>query len=188
MSRDRIINVLCETPRRRSLRLKGYDYSQPGAYFITLCTYRRRCILGEVVRDEMKLNNTGRLVEMEWLHTTEVRPYINLDAFVVMPNHFHAIFFIHGTAGATHRVAPTGNGRCPGPKPASVSAIVGQFKSRVTKEINLSRGSSPGSFWQRNYYEHLVRDEEDLNRIREYIQDNPRRWQEDENNPENLSA
>jgi len=187
MSRDRITNSACETPKRRSLRLKGYDYSQPGAYFITLCTHKRRCILGEVVGDEMRLNNAGRLVETEWLSTAKVRPYINLDAFVVMPNHFHAIFFIHGKAGATHRVAPTGDKLCAGPEPASVGAIVGQFKSRITKEINSWRGSPIGSLWQRNYYEHVVRDEEDLNRIREYIQDNPRRWIEDENNSENLS-
>ena len=92
MRRDRIIDSLGETPKRRSLRLKGYDYSQPGAYFITLCTHKRRCILGEVVGDEMRLNNVGRLVETEWLSTAKVRLYIILDAFVVMPNHFHAIF------------------------------------------------------------------------------------------------
>jgi putative transposase len=187
MSRYRIINSACETSKRRSLRLKRYDYSQPGAYFITICTHKRRCILGEVVGDEMRLNNAGRLVETEWLSTARVRPYIILDAFVVMPNHLHAIFFIHDKAGATHRVAPTGDKSCAGPEPASVGAIVGQFKSRVTKKINSWRGSPIGSLWQRNYYEHVVRDEEDLNRIREYIQDNPRRWTEDENNPENLS-
>lgn len=186
MTGDRIINSAFETSKRRSLRLKGYDYSQPGAYFITLCTHKRKCILGEVVDDEMRLNDAGRLVETEWLNTAKVRSYINLDAFIVMPNHFHAILFIQGKAGATHRVAPTGDKSCGGPEPASIGAIVGQFKSRVTKEINSWRGSSTGSLWQRNYYEHVVRDEEDLNRIRQYIQDNPRRWLEDENNPEKL--
>jgi len=143
-------------------------------------------MLGEVVDDEMRLNDTGRLVETEWLNTAKVRPYINLDAFIVMPNHFNAIFFIHGKIGATHRVAPTGDQSCGGPEPASVGAIVGQFNSRVTEVINAWRGSSIGSLWQRNYYEHVVRDEEDLNRIRQYIQDNPRRWREDENNPGNF--
>jgi putative transposase len=184
MMGDRIINSSFETSKRRSLRLKEYDYSQPGAYFITLCTHKRRCILGEVIEDEMRLNDVGRLVETEWLNTAKIRPYVSLDAFIVMPNHFHAIFFIQHRAGATHRVAPTGAKPGGGPEPASVGAIVGQFKSRVTKEINAWH--SFGSLWQRNYYEHVIRDEEDLNRIRQYIQDNPRRWLDDENNPENL--
>ncbi len=80
--------------RRRSLRLKGYDYSQEGAYFITICTHNRKCLLGEVIDNEVRLNDWGRIVESEWLQTAILRPYVSLDAYVVMPNHFHAILFL----------------------------------------------------------------------------------------------
>jgi REP element-mobilizing transposase RayT len=125
-----------------------------------------------------------------------VRPDIELDAYVVMPNHFHAIFFIRessNVAGATHRVAPTKNycaiagkpGRPGGPKPRSVGAIIGQFKSLVTKKFNITRQYFDGSLWQRNYYEHVIRDEQSLHRIREYIATNAQRWDLDR---ENLQA
>ena len=106
--------------RRRTIRLRNYDYTQGGAYFITICTRDRQCLWGEVVNGTVQLNETGRLVESVWLHTATVRPEIELDAYVVMPNHFHAVFFIHespGVPGATHRVArtndyfPSGRGR-----------------------------------------------------------------------------
>jgi len=140
----------------------------------------------------MKLNHWGRLVIKEWLQTPEVRPYIELDAFVVMPNHFHGVFLLHEfkdvtkREGATHRVAPTLKDRPSGPVSASVGAIIGQFKSRVTKRINDLRQKPGGPIWQRNYYEHVIRDDDDLNRIREYVENNPARWLEDENYPENL--
>lgn len=144
----------------------------------------------------VQLNETGRLVESVWLQTATVRPDIELDAYVVMPNHFHAIFFIHespGVPGATHRVAPTTNHvaaagkthRPTGPEPRSVGAIIAQFKSLVTKRINLTQQHLDGSVWQRNYYEHVIRDEKSLNRIREYIATNALRWDLDR---ENLQA
>jgi putative transposase len=182
--------------RRRTIRVQGYNYSQAGAYFITICTRDRECLLGKVVNETVQLNETGRLVESVWLQTATVRPDIELDAYVVMPNHFHAIFFIHespGAPGTTRRVAPTKNhsagaGKpCPpaGPKPRSVGAIIGQFKSLVTKRINDTPQYLVGSIWQRNYYEHVIRDEESLNRIREYITTNAPRWDFDR---ENLQA
>lgn len=179
--------------RRRTIRVQGYDYTQAGAYFITICTRDRECLLGKVVNGEVQLNDTGRLVESVWLQTATVRSDIDLDAFVVMPNHFHAIFFIHespGVPGATHRVAPTKNYsssadkpcRPAGPRPKSVGAIIGQFKSIVTKRINLTQQHLDGSVWQRNYYEHVIRDEKSLNRIREYIATNAPRWDLDREN------
>ena len=185
-----------QTHRRRTIRVQGYDYTQGGAYFITICARNRECLWGNVVNGVVQLNETGRLVEAVWLQTARVRPDIVLDAHVVMPNHFHAILFIHessGVPGATHRVAPTNNhpsgadkSRCPaGPKPKSVGAIIGQFKSLVTKRLNLTQQNLDGSVWQRNYYEHVIRDEESLNRIREYIATNPQRWDLDR---ENLQA
>ena len=181
------------TNRRRTIRVQSYDYTQAGAYFITICTRDRECLLGKVVNGDLQLNDTGRLVESVWLQTATVRPDIDLDTYVVMRNHFHAIFFIHefsGVAGATHRVGPTKNHsagagkpcRPAGPRPKSVGAIVGQFKSIVTKRINLTQQHLDGSVWQRNYYEHVIRDEKSLNRIREYISTNAPRWDLDREN------
>jgi putative transposase len=163
---------------RRPLRLKDYDYRQEGAYFITICIHNRKCILGEIIGYEVRLNNWGKVVESEWLQTAILRPYVTLDAYVVMPNHFHAIFYLY-LDRATQRVAPTERSPC-GLMPASVGAIVGQFKSQVTKRLKSLEGTLDEPFWQRNYYEHVIRDEDDLNRIREYIQNNSIRWLEDE--------
>ena len=166
--------------RRRSLRLKDYEYSQDGAFFITICTHKRKCLLGKVVDNEVILNLWGRIVESEWLQTEKLRPYASLDAHVVMPNHFHAIFSLTNQERATQRVAPTGKDLPTGLLPRSIGAIVGQFKSQVTKRLKSTGMRSKEPFWQRNYYDHVIRDEEDLNRIREYIQYNPVRWLEDE--------
>jgi len=165
--------------RRRPLRLKDYDYRQEGAYFITICTHNRKCLLAKVIENEVRLNNWGRVVESEWRQTAILRPYVTLDVYVVMPNHFHAIFFLSRDR-ATQRVAPTEEKPSTGPKSASVGAIVGQFKAQVTKRINALWGPAIEPIWQRNYYEHIIRDEDDLNRIREYIEYNPVRWLEDE--------
>jgi len=170
---------------RRSIRLKGYDYSQAGAYFITLCTQDRACLFGKVVNGEMRLNHAGRMVLAEWNRLPERFPQVVLDAFVVMPNHVHGILVIADpaptvgatvgatpTVGATTRVAPT------------VGNIIGAFKSRVTVEYIRgvkTSGWPPfrGRLWQRNYYEHIIRNERALNAIRQYIMENPRRWQMD---------
>lgn len=176
---------------RRSIRLKGYDYSQAGAYFITLCTQDRACLFGKVVNGEMRLNDAGRMVLAEWNRLPERFPHLVLDAFVVMPNHVHGILVITDpaptaptvgatvatvgatpTVGATTRVAPT------------VGNIIGAFKSRVTVEYIRgvkTSGWPPfrGRLWQRNYYEHIIRNERALNAIRQYILQNPQRWQMD---------
>jgi REP element-mobilizing transposase RayT len=164
---------------RRSIRLKGYDYSQAGAYFITLCTQDRACLFGKVVNGEMRLNDAGRMVLAEWNRLPERFPQVVLDAFVVMPNHVHGILVITdpaptvgATVGATLVVAPT------------VGNIIGAFKSRVTVEYIRgvkTSGWPPfrGRLWQRNYYEHIIRNERALNAIRQYIMENPRRWHRD---------
>jgi REP element-mobilizing transposase RayT len=176
--------------------VQGYDYTQGGAYFSTICTRDRECLLGKEVNGEVQLNEVGQLVESVWLQTATVRPGIELDAYVVMPNHFHAVFFIHESpdvAGATRRVAPKKNHsasagkpcRPAAPKPKSVGAIIGQFKSLVTKRLKLTLQHLGNSVWQRNYYEHVIRDEDSLNRIREYIATNAQHWELDR---ENLKA
>lgn len=173
---------------RRSIRLRGYDYTQPGAYYVTLCVQDHQCIFGDVVNGEMQLNEFGHIVHEEWHHTAIVRHEITLDEFVIMPNHIHGIIIINDTIdvplGATRRVAPTTNATITnGPVPRSIGAIVGQFKSIATKRINKLRGTNGVSLWQRDYYEHISRHSGDLNRIRQYIRNNPRKWQWDRENP-----
>ncbi len=166
---------------RRSRRLKGYDYSRAGAYFITVCTRNRECLLGDIADGKTRLNDAGRIVAEEWMKSADIRNEIELDAFVVMPNHVHGIIFINRRGDRP--VAPT-TGLVPsGPKPKSVGSFVGGFKPIVTKRINKLRGAQGAKLSQRNYYEHVIRDEDDLNRIRQYILDNPARWDEDKNNP-----
>jgi len=168
---------------RHSIRLQGYDYTQPGAYFVTICTHGRAPLFGAVVDGEMRLNTYGRIVHDEWFKTAQLRPYVVLyeDEFVVMPNHIHGIIWIVDNVGATRRVAPTDN--LPnGPVPGSIGAIVGQFKSAVTRRINQRRGAPGARVWQRNYYEHIIRTERALNAIRRYIIENPLRWHLDRYN------
>jgi putative transposase len=163
--------------KRRSIRLQGYDYSQAGAYFVTLCIQNRECLFGDIVNGEMRLNEAGRIVAEEWLKTAEIRDEIELDEWVVMPNHFHGILVI-GDCRGTARRAPTVE-RFGQPVVGSIPTIIRSFKSAVTKCINELRETPGTKFWQRNYWEHIVRNEPELNRIREYIHNNPAHWELD---------
>ncbi len=174
---------------RHSIRLKTYDYSQPGAYFVTICTWNKECVFGEISRGQLELNDIGRIVEKEWLRTGNIRTNVELDVHVIMPNHFHGILIIHndGRAGYTDRCrgvsqyAPTNQTfRSPS---NSLGAIVRGFKSAATSAINQNRNTPGVPVWQRNYYEHVIRSEDDLNTIRQYIMNNPLRWGEDDENP-----
>ncbi|MCP4375339.1 MAG: transposase [bacterium] len=129
---------------RQSYRLKGYDYSGCGCYYITICTQYRKCLLGEVIDGEMVLNRSGRIARDEWLRSADVRSELRLDGFVVMPNHIHGIVFLDGQKG----------------DPPVVGA--GQ------------------TIWQRNYHDHIVRNDSELTKIRQYITDNPRYWETDD--------
>jgi REP element-mobilizing transposase RayT len=175
--------------KRRSIRLCGYDYSLAGAYFITICTQDRACLFGDVVDGEMRLNYAGKIVHDEWLRTADMRSNVELDAFVVMPNHFHAIVFLNDEPRRGDRpVAPTQStantmARPAGPTPHSIGAIMAGFKSASTKHINEIRHTRGAPVWQRNYYEHIIRDDESLHRIREYIANNPLQWALDRENP-----
>jgi len=189
---------------RRSIRLQGYDYSRSGAYYVTLCTQDRACFFGEVVDTDMHLNDAGRLVSDAWRALPDRFPPIVLDAFVIMPNHIHGVVVIAGDnnpvgaglvpaldvvpaqnaapvhdgsiAGATTRVAPT------------LGDVIGAYKSMVTVQYTRAvhtRGwpRFRKRLWQRNYYEYVIRNAESLDRIRQYILDNPRCWYEDRYNP-----
>ena len=166
---------------RRSIRLSGYDYAQPGSYFVTICTQGRECLFGEVHDGEMRLSEYGQVVHKEWLVTALIRQEIELDAFVVMPNHVHGIVLI--TSANAQNVGA--HGRAPlHRKPRTLGALVAGFKSSVTKQINAMRGTPRQPLWQRNYYEHIIRGEPELYRVRQYIEDNPRKWPEDPDNPD----
>ena len=176
--------------RRRSIRLKGHDYTQPGAYFVTICTHERRHLFGRVVDGVMQLNAFGEIVREEWFRSAEIRREIELypEEFVVMPNHIHGIVWIveyGGTNDSQDIVGATG--RSPlqprGPAPRSLASFIAGFKSAVTKRINHVRGTPGAPVWQRNYWEHVIRTERVLNAIRQYIHDNPPRWSFDRYNP-----
>ncbi len=192
---------------RRSIRLQGYDYSQNGAYFITLCAQDRKPIFGKIVNGEMQLSPFGIIVRDEWLKTAEMRKNIEMDEFVVMPNHFHGIIVIDdrgwarlemdldldGTGtliestGTLQRAPTSAPTREQFGKPTSntIPTIIRGFKAAVTKQINTiqinaGKYNMPERIWQKNYYEHVIRNEVSLNKIREYIISNPLNWKEDD--------
>ena len=173
---------------RRSIRLKGHDYTQPGAYFVTICTYQRQTLLGEIVDGAMVLNACGEIARDEWFKTAQIRDNVQLheDEFVVMPNHLHGIIWIDKPVGATGPVAPTKNDFLPGPKSGSIGAIIGQYKTVTTRRINQTLDSPGAPIWQRNYYEHIIRSDGELNAIRQYVQQNPLKWELDQDNPVNI--
>ena len=169
--------------RRRALRLKDYDYSQAGAYFVTLCTHLRECIFGSVDRSILRLSDAGLVAKQIWNELPVHYPRVSLDAFIVMPNHVHGVIMF---SDEDRFVPKEPMERTPQPgrvKMHALPEIVRAFKTFSARAINKHRHSEGESVWQRNYYEHVVRDEKDLNRIRQYIADNPARWSEDSNNP-----
>ncbi len=173
--------------RRRSVRLAGFDYRLPGGYFVTLCAWQKQCVWREIVNGEVCLNDWGEIVASEWLGTPLVRPETELDAFVVMPNHVHTIVWVRQEpCGGRMPCAPTGSARTGGRlarPPRSLGALIGGYKAAVTRRIRALRGRSDLMVWQRNYYEHVVRNERELSALREYIARNPEHWARDEENP-----
>ncbi len=167
---------------RRSIRLPNFDYGGAGVYFVTICTYNRECLFGEVVKDEMVLNTNGCIAVREWLKTTELRPDFELGSFVVMPNHIHGIIIIR--RGTLLRALEPPPAEAFGkPTSNSIPTVIRGFKATVTKQINEHRRSPREPVWQRNYHEHIIRDEVDWNRVHDYIEANPSRWAEDEDHP-----
>ena len=164
---------------RKSIRLKEFDYSNPGWYYITICTHKRKNLFCRINNGKIALNDFGKIVELEWLRTIELRNNIELDYYVIMPNHFHGILIINRRD--TARCVPTDQNRKFGQMiPGSLPVIIRSFKSAVTKRINELRNNNNSPIWQRNYYEHIVRNEKDLFFIRKYIEQNPFKWELDE--------
>ena len=185
-----IINCVCEgnvgarravpEKHRKSIRLEKFDYTQSGAYFVTVCSYEK-FLFGEIKNRIMRLNDFGVIVYEEWNRTSENRKEIVLDQFIVMPNHVHGIIGIIDDIVGTARRAPTSE-RFGHPVSGSLPTIIRSFKSAVTKRINEIRETPGAPVWQRNYYEHIVRNEDDLNDVRQYVIYNPAMWAKDENN------
>lgn len=174
---------------RRSIRLKGYDYSQAGMYFITICCQNRICRFGEIINNEMVLNDFGKIAHDEWIKTTELRPNVELGKFVIMPNHIHGIIRL-SRRGELHSPEnedvfdtpqpPENEGVCKTPPRSpsqTVGAIVRGYKSSVTKQLHLLGFDE--QLWQRNYYEHIIRNEQSYQTISNYIINNPAKWNND---------
>lgn len=170
---------------RRSVRLLEYDYSFPGSYYVTICTRDKRHLFGRILNDQMRRNDCGEIAHREWFRSAELRQDIALDAFIVMPNHVHGIIIIRRGIPPT-RDAPTVE-RFGKLVAGSLPTLVRAYKSAVTKSINESLNTPGSPVWQRNYYEHVIRDEEEMNRIREYIMTNPLRWRSDRYNTDSIS-
>jgi REP element-mobilizing transposase RayT len=174
---------------RRSIRLKGYDYTQPGAYFVTLVTADRACLFGEILEGEIWPNPIGKIVEKCWYDLERHFPTISLDEFILMPNHLHGIICMGEASASLKRnfqpvfAADASPQRPIGTAPGSLGAIIQNFKSVSTRKINQVLGNSGQKVWQRNYYERIIRDEAELNRIRQYILNNPIRCELDNEYP-----
>lgn len=167
--------------RRRSIRLKGYDYSQPGRYFITLCVQDRSCILGSIETEACSLTPAGLLVDAKWKAIAERFPAVELGPHVIMPNHMH---------GLIHITAPHPDD-APNDAPlSSIGSMMQWFKTGTTYDyiVGVKNHAWPpfnGRLWQRNYWEHIVRNEHEYVRIAEYIDANPSMWHRDSLHPQN---
>ena len=188
-------NPVINHHKRKSIRLKDFDYASPGAYFVTIATHDRLNLFGRLIEGDVSLNEFGQIARDQWFLLPTRFNNIELDAFVVMPDHIHGIIFIfdESTAwsgvnrsqtdkvslgiGQLHYQEGAGNRQGqPLPKRRTIGEIIGAYKSLVAKEcLNIfkARNEVMGKLWQRNYYEHVIRDEEELNQTRLYIEGNP---------------
>jgi len=188
-----------EIHHRRSIRLQHYDYALAGAYFVTICAQNRACLFGAISEGQMQANDHGKIVHECWEDLPNHYENVILDEFVAMPNHVHGIIILtNNTVGAGFKPALTGE---PAPtidnhdiqsrnssRHHGLPEIIRAFKTFSSRRINQAR-STPGiPVWQRNYYEHVIRNEDDLNKIREYIITNPAGWEKDEENPDQVRA
>jgi REP element-mobilizing transposase RayT len=166
---------------RRSIRLKEYDYAQPGGYFITSVTYHREMLFGKIADGEMALSKFGEIADECWRAIPEHFPNVELGTYVVMPNHIHGIIVITDGRGTIYR-APTQE-QFQKPVARSIPTIIRTYKAAVTRRIGDEHNTA--GIWQRNYFEHVIRNPEDWDRIQRYIESNPSLWAEDEENPIN---
>ncbi len=191
--------------------MRNYNYASGGVYFVTICTHQREPLFGEIQEGQMILNDLGQIVDQEWQTTARLRSWVELDAYVVMPDHFHAILVLHldsdpvgarrasplptpsslptplpsisSTLSPKPSMSPTDIDEKSGVRKAvagSLGSVIGAFKSAVTREINLKRNTPAFPVWQRNYFERVIRNDQELTLTREYIATNPLEWHPDE--------
>ena len=189
--------------QRKNIRLKGYDYSKPGLYFITICCQGREMLFGKIENNKMILNEYGKIVEQEWLKTPKIRNNVKLHEFTVMPNHFHAIvqithrildksdngFHVGSYCNTTLQKNGNTNQQNENPLPGqpdnkrspsnTLGAIVRGFESAVTKQINVLRNTPGESVWQRNFHDHIICNKTEYYKIKNYIINNPGNWKND---------
>jgi len=192
-----------QKPKRKSIRLRGFDYSEPREYFVTICSRNRKCIFGEIINQEMALNELGKIVEEEILNIPNRFKNVEIKIYTVMPNHIHLIVSIleredpivgatlavarKNKAGATLAVARNNKaGASPAP---TIGAVIGSFKSLCFKKykeyVENNNRNIETKFWRRNYYEHIIRNEKSYDKIYAYIESNSQTWERDRNHPEN---
>jgi putative transposase len=177
---------------RRSIRLKEYDYASRGAYFVTICVQNRECVLGDVMDGHMVLNDTGQIADQFWPAVADHFADIGIDVWVTMPNHVHAVIVIGRGAVSAPTVATPNDkemggekgGETPPLQSPVLGPIVAYFKYQTTKSINQMRDAPGARFWQRNYWEHIIRNETELDTIRQYVETNPMRWTNDQLHPD----
>ena len=190
------------THNRHSIRLPGYDYANPGAYFLTILTHKKEHLFGKVIKGVVQLSPLGEIAQEQWEKIPTHFSNVLLDAFVIMPNHIHGVLVItegladtgKGKGKAFERYntpnifrsnalpiqSKSGSNASPkqlGSQPGSIPAIIQNYKSITSRKINKLLNSPGSTIWHRNYFEHIIRDEEDFNRIQQYIQENPLRWE-----------
>lgn len=181
--------------KRKSIRLKNYDYTQEGRYFVTVCADNRKCLFGRIRDAEMILNESGKMAEKYWNQIPRHFPHAELDEYIVMPNHIHAIIKITVNVGANNHspltniisknraknISPLQMHQMPlkrhGGTSKTIGSIIRGFKIGVTKWFR--KNTETKKVWQRNYYERIIRNESELNRIRQYVIDNPAKWEND---------
>jgi len=188
---------------RHSIRLRGYDYTQAGWYYVTICTQNKLYLFGKIINGKMVLNDAGKMINNNWMDLLNRFSFITHDEYIIMPNHIHGIIVLKNDVGASLVDAPNtpnmnltnnspdiikqnfindkGAGTGPAPTQYGLSDVIGAFKSITTHEYIIGvRNSNWPKFkkrlWQRNYYEHIIRNNSDLNRVRKYIIDNPQKW------------
>lgn len=166
---------------RRSIRLKGWDYRQPGSYFVTLVTHDREPLFGLVDGGTVTLTPLGLIAQTLWRNLPRHFAHVRLDEFIVMPNHVHGIIWLTANVRPPDADLPASPARQL--LPGSLGAVIGSYKSQVTRRINAMRHTPGAAVWQVNYYEHIVRNDRALAAIRQYICDNPMRWEGDPENP-----
>lgn len=188
-----------ETPHRKTIRLGGYNYSQAGAYFVTVCSYGDHCIFGSVVDGNVELTPIGQAVRSVWYALPDRFPRLVLDSFVLMPNHLHGIVGLVGE-GLALPVGTTPTPEAGGASPSrtasnksagvrrdSLANVIGAFKSISTITVNRMLRRKGIKLWQRSYHDHIIRNGEDLRKIQQYILENPLMWEMDSKNPERKS-